>query len=67
MSKSLDTIDCDHGNVIFVAFQQLRVALDIHFVERVLTGTTGGEHRLLSLFAEMATRSRVDDDFSFHS
>ena len=63
--KRLDTIKCDHRNVIFVALQQLRVTLDIHFVERVLSAT-GGAYSLLGLFAEVATRSGVENDFGLH-
>ncbi len=66
MPERLDTIKCDYRNIIFIAFQQLRIALNVHFVECVLTLAACGAHRHLRVFAEMATRSGIDDDFCFH-
>lgn len=64
--KCLDTVKCDHGNVIFVASQQLRIAFDIHFFKLVCCRAVGSANRLFSFVAEMAARSRVNNHLSFH-
>ncbi len=64
MSERFYAIDSYNGNLVSVALQQIRIALDIYLVKRVFAGTRCCFNRLFSFFAEMTTWPAVNDDVS---
>ena len=65
MSKRLNTVNRDHRNIVFVAFQKLRIRFNIHLLKRVFIWALSCADRLLGLITEVTIWSGVDDDARF--
>lgn len=63
--EDLDSIKCDHRNVIFVPRQQMIITLNVYFIEKVISFAVGVLNRGLRLFTEMTAWPGVDDHLSF--
>lgn len=65
MPEDFNSVKCDHGNVILVPRQEIRIALNVHYAEKVKFFAVGVLDYLLGDIAKMTAWSGVDDDLSF--
>ena len=61
VSKRLNTVNRDHWNIVFVAFQKVRIRFNVHLLKRVFIWALSCADRLLGLITEVTIRAGVDD------
>lgn len=65
MSKGLDAINQNNGNIISISSEQSGIAFNVDLIKRIFAGTLSFIHGIFCFFAEMTSRSGVDDHANF--
>lgn len=65
MSERFFAINSDHWNFILVTSQQIGIAFNVDFIERIFDTALGRLDGFFSFIAKMTTGTAVNDDVVF--